>query len=549
MIKVLAIATLLGLLLFDCGKRNTPRPIPAPTPIPTPISSPSPSPIESPTISPTPIASPETSPIPISVPKPTPVVDFSTFNFKRATNYTKVSAVDGLLSKFVNQAMLDSTIEGVEIIGGGSITEPIVLSKPTKFDSSTYSCDITNITITKFLEEYPNKDLTAILKNTPVTNYGCFIIADNVFVEGTYKIPQTLMDYFRLSNKNNINDPYLKAVQELKDFGAGTTILEPEFFIETPSVTHPSIEVFQAMGDVCCSHTEKAKNISITGFKIKGRQTKYDGGIRASILLGNIENGFVSDIYLEDTASIGITLGGSALEKNNFAKNVVATRIIASGVAAANIALINIEDVYVFENYFLRLGHHNPKFGGGVSGVDLETNSPADHSKNIWIYNNLADFEGSFQISAGTAFLAQDPYLGVNHGRVNIINNVAIGGRNLPVASFMSNGIFLNGLTDCYIGGNYIYKTGQNAIQAYAIKKCIIEDNIFDSTGGGGNPSFHSDGMQESIIRRNNYIFGTGIPTWNVEPGFMDKCGANNSFENNIIPGVSNNAPSTKRCP
>ena len=314
--------------------------------------------------------------------------------------------------------------------------------------------------------------------------------------------------------------------------------------------------MFQALGDACCSHTGKANNITIQGFRIKGRQTVFDGGVRSTILLGNCERCAVMDVYLEDTASIGITAGGSALEskrpdggvnKDNFAREIVFTRNIFSGVAAANTATINTEDAFIFNNYVRRPGHHNPRFGGGVCGHDHETNSPADHTRNIYIYNNLYDYEGAHQDAAGSAICLQDPCAGRNRGRVVAANNVIIGGRNDVLYRFMSNGLFLNGIRDCQIVNNYIFRTGQNAIQIHGISNCLIQDNIFDSTGGGGNPSFWSTGMKDTIVRRNPFI-RRDIPI-NMEAGFMEICGERNQYIDNVIPGLAGPAPPTRRCP
>jgi hypothetical protein len=262
------------------------------------------------------------------------------------------------------------------------------------------------------------------------------------------------------------------------------------------------------------------------------------------------------DVYLEDTASIGVTAGGSALEsknrdgtvnKDNFARDIVFTRNIFSGVAAANTATINTEDAYVFHNYVRRPGHHNPKFGGGVCGHDHETNSAADHTRNIYVYNNLYDYEGAHQDASGNAVCLQDPYTGANRGRVVAANNVIIGGRNDVRYRYMSNGIFLNGLKDCQILNNYIFRTGQNAIQAWAISGCLIQDNIFDSTGGGGNPSFWSKGMRDTIVRRNNFI--KRDIAINMQAGFLEICGEGNQYIDNLIPGHDGPAPATRRCP
>lgn len=457
------------------------------------------------------------------------------------------------LSIQLQAAQDDPNVDHVKIEGGGSFTRPVVLRKHTIFDSSTYSIDITDA---ESIPPYKN-----IIS---VTDYGAFLLSDGVCVEGTYRPPKALDDYFKFGDGTNYKDPYLLKVQALtaEDLaGTGTTILEPTY---TSGVT-PAIEVFQALGDSHSSHTYHAANLAVIGFHIKGRQRSYDGGVRSTVLFGNCRRGLAMWNYLEDTGSIGITFGGSALPgriqnpdgsitefADNYANDVVCTRNIFSGVGAANSATINTENAYIFENYYRRLGHHEPQFGGGVCAHDHETNTGADHTKNIWIYNNLADYEDAAFDGVGSAFVAQDPYWnttqGTHRGAVYIVNNVAIGGRDDTVHRWMSNGVYLVGIQDAKIINNYVFRTGQNAVQCYAIKNCLFQDNVFDSTGGGGNPTFWSDGMRDSVIRRNNFIIREGLLI-NMQAGFMEICGERNIYEDNSIPPDIENAQPTRRCP
>lgn len=441
----------------------------------------------------------------------------------RAVQQTASAANDlGLLIIAANKELTALGGGTISIEGGGSIKTQVQLDHHTKFDSSTYSCDVTGI-----------------------TDYGCFLIGDNVLVEGTYRPPQTLLEYFQKGNGRNHRDPFLLAVQSLTPqqlAGTGTIILEPTF----ASGRTPAVSVFQAKGDACCSHTERSRNIAIIGFHIRGRQQVYDGGVRSTIQFGNCERCTAQNNYLEDTASIGISFGGSGLEKNYFANDCLAYHNITSGVAAANIAAVNSENVYILENYTFRLGHHEPRFGGGVCGFDLETNSAADHSKNIFVLNNLYDYEGSIP-SAGSAICLQDPYKGPNHGLVVAENNIAIGGREDRIHRFMSNGFFLNGLKGCQIRNNYVFRTGQNAIQAYAIDGCVIEDNDFESTGGGGNATVSTEGAINNIFRRNNYRDRPGLSI-NVQAGFLEVCGKNNVYEKNLVNNRDVPAVATQPC-
>jgi hypothetical protein len=430
------------------------------------------------------------------------------------------------LGLLINAANKELTAIGggtLSIERGGSIKTQVHLDHHTKFDDSTYACDVTGI-----------------------TDYGCFLIGDNVLLEGTYRPPQTVLEYFRKGKGSNHRDPFLRAVQSLTPeqlAGKGTMILEPTF----ASGTVPAVIVFQAKGDACCSHTERSRNIAIIGFHIRGRQRVYDGGVRSTIQFGNCERCTAQNNYLEDTASIGISFGGSGLEKNYFANDCLAYHNITNGVAAANIAAVNSENVYITENYTFRLGHHNPRFGGGVCGFDLETNSAADHSKNIFVFNNLYDYEGSSLEGAGSAICLQDPYKGPNHGLVVAANNVMIGGRDDRVHRFMSNGLFLNGLRGCQIRNNYVYRTGQNAIQAYLIEGCVIEDNDFESTGGGGNATVSTESAVNNIFRRNNYRDRPGL-TINVQAGFVEVCGKGNVYQKNLVNGREVPVVATQPC-
>jgi hypothetical protein len=450
---------------------------------------------------------------PPPTPYPTPRYDPASYLPKVIAGRTAyVSAKDGDLATLIKKAQDDPNISSVSIKGGGSITKQVVLRKHTVFDGSTYSCDVQGI-----------------------TDYGVFLIADGVLVEGTWRAPQVLLDFFAQGNGRNWQDRYLAAVQALAPVqlaGSGTTILEPTY---TNGIL-PAVEVFQALGDSCCSHTDKARDVAVVGFHIKGRQKVYDGGVRSTILFGNCTHCTAQNNYLEDTASIGITFGGAALEHNNFSSDCLAWHNVTSGVAAANIAAVNSENMLVIENYAFRLGHHSPRFGGGVCGFDMETNSPADHSKNIKVFNNLYDYEGSMQESAGNAVCLQDPYVGVNHGLVVAANNLAIGGRSDNVHRYMSNGLFLNRLKGCQIINNYVFRTGQNGLQAYGLDGCLVQGNDFESTGGGGNPTVWIQGTQNTIFRRNNYRDRLGLAI-STQAGFIDHCGKGNVYENNLTNG------------
>jgi hypothetical protein len=463
-------------------------------------------------------------PLQTASPTPYPTPNYNPASFVPPVRPGKTVTVRGdNLADKIQAAQDDPSVATVRIEGGGSIAKQVTLRKHTVFDSSTYSCDVQGI-----------------------TDQGQFLVADGVLVEGTWRMPKALLEYFKSGEGKNFQDPYLLKVQALTAeqlAGTGTTILEPTYV----NGANPAIEVFQAVGDTIGSHTGAAHNISVIGFHIKGRQKVYDGGVRSTILFGNCVRCTAQNNYLEDTASIGITFGGSALEKNNYADQGLIWHNVTSGVAAANLAAVNTENLLVIENHARRPGHHDPQFGGGVCGFDLETNTAADHSKNIGVFNNLIDYEEAGLESAGNALCLQDPYLGPNHGQVVAANNILIGGRSEHSNHrYMSNGLFLVGLRKCEIINNYVFRTGQNALQAYKLDGCLVQDNDFESTGGGGNSTAMLNGVTNSVFRRNHYRMRPGV-TINTQPGIIDKCGKGNVFEDNRINGKVN--PQGNVCP
>lgn len=457
-------------------------------------------------------SSPFHAAVPLATPYPTP--NYDPARYVPAVQRGKTVTVRGAnLADKIQAAQDDPSVATVRIEGGGSISKQVTLRKHTVFDSSTYSCDMQGI-----------------------TDQGQFLVADGVRVEGTWRMPQALVDYFRRGDGTNWQDPYLLKVQALTAeqlAGTGTTLLEPTY-VNGP---HPAIEVFQALGDTAVSHAGASRDIAVMGFHIKGRQTVYDGGVRSTILFGNCVRCTAQNNYLEDTGSIGISFGGSALEKNNYSNQGLIWHNVASGVAAANFAAVNSENLLVVENYVRRPGHHNPLFGGGVCGFDLETNSPADHTKNIGVYNNLFDYEDAALESAGNAVCLQDPYQGPNHGKVTAANNIIIGGRADTIHRYMSNGIFLVGLKNCEILNNYVFRTAQNALQAYTLDRCLIQDNDFEATGGGGNSTVLLNDVSNSIFRRNHFRSRPGLAV-STQPGIVDKCGRGNVFEDNRTDGA-----------
>jgi len=422
----------------------------------------------------------------------------------------------------------------VKITGGGSITNQVRLRHHTVFDSSTYSCDTRG-----------RDDNIANNTNNSLW-YGCFLVDDNVLVEGTWRPPVELDNFF--ANPSAVTLAKVQALTPHQLSGTGTTILEPRFHTKLPSIA-----VFQSYQDAMSSqHEREAKNITIMGFHVVGRQPIYDGGIRQTITLGNCVNCAAIYNYLDNTRAIGIQFGGSA-GSGKYADHFLAWRNVFSRVASANIAVVNGENGLIAENYSLKLGHKG--FGGGISGFDLETNGPDDHARNIWVMNSLFDYEGSSQESAGNAINLQAPGVnGITDG-IYAVNNWIIGGRNDGLHRYMSNGILMNAVNGVTIKNNYIYKTGQAAIQWYGAPQrtgtgSLIEDNWLDATGSGGTPSILLISVSGLTVRRNRFTLDPGT-VFGTDQRILDCSGSRNVFVDNrngptSIPALTTNCPKKK---
>ena len=129
--------------------------------------------------------------VPTATPYPTPSYDPASYIPPVRSGKTVTVRGENLAAQ-IQAAQDDPSVTTVRIEGGGSIAKQVTLRKHTVFDSSTYSCDMQGI-----------------------TDQGQFLIADGVKVEGTWRMPQVLIDYFKHGNGKNWQDPYLQKVQAL----------------------------------------------------------------------------------------------------------------------------------------------------------------------------------------------------------------------------------------------------------------------------------------------------------------------------------------------
>jgi hypothetical protein len=95
--------------------------------------------------------------------------------------------------------------------------------------------------------------------------YGCFLVDDNVLVEGTWRPPVELENFFR--NPSAATLARVQALTSEQLAAVGTTILEPSFHTKLPSIS-----VFQTYQDaVSQQHERESKNITIMGIHVVER--------------------------------------------------------------------------------------------------------------------------------------------------------------------------------------------------------------------------------------------------------------------------------------
>jgi hypothetical protein len=123
--------------------------------------------------------------LPLPVPVPTPAYDPKSYIRATVGNSITVRAKKGEdLAALINSAQ-NRNVATVKIAGGGSITNQVRLRRHTVFDSSTYSCDTRG------------RDQVVSGNTNNSLWYGCFLVDDNVLVEGTWRPPVELEDFFR----------------------------------------------------------------------------------------------------------------------------------------------------------------------------------------------------------------------------------------------------------------------------------------------------------------------------------------------------------------
>lgn len=268
-----------------------------------------------------------------------------------------------------------------------------------------------------------------------------------------------------------------------KHEGKGATVYEPTYTEQYPAIT-----VFQTYASAKDNYAS-AENVTVKGFKILGRQTRTDGGVRQAISFGNCKNCAAIENDLSGIASIGIQFGGGAA-KGNHAENSLAYRNKLRHFAAAAIALVNVKGAIAAENDIADPGRRAGE-PGGISAIDIESNNTDDCVKDIKIFNNRIGYGRGVGSGSGygNGILGQNVYGTPCSGGLLIANNVIDGYEGASDTTWvLSNGLYFVGdWQGGLVVNNVIIRALQTGASFYSTKGLTLKDNQLISCGGGGN--------------------------------------------------------------
>lgn len=465
------------LLLVGCGGNKGGRAIPLPPPgsTPTPVFTPFPEPSVSPSVE---TPSPGT-PTPVSTPVPyaVPHVDVTPYLRSQGGKVVDITIQDGDDASAILNAADSFDGSGKLIIRSGSSRRSFKTSVTLKHDSEwhgKFDCDT----------------------ETANPSDSCVYVHNDTTHDGT-----------------------------------NATIYGPTAL---PERKYPAVAVFMAHQQHLNNYFE-SRNITIKGFKLIGRQTGDDGGMRQVVSFGNCVDCAAIELDLFDISSIGIQFGGGAAEGKH-AKNVLAYKNKLRRFSAAAIALVNVDGAVVAENDIKDPARKSGGEGeqGGISGIDIETNNTDDCAKNIKIFNNVIGYGHSKMHVAGNGILGQNVYSTQCSGGLLIANNLIDGweGNNEDSTQWgLASGLYFVGIwPDSLITSNVIIRAQHAGLSLYGVKHLKLENNVFRTVGGGGISGWALFGAAGNTFVRNRIVDDKSIRGSSETSSWCDEQSVNNTF-------------------
>lgn len=167
-----------------------------------------------------------------------------------------------------------------------------------------------------------------------------------------------------------------------------------------------------------------------------------------------------------------------------------------------NVGYLNGRNVSIHNNTFV-----NPQLDPNaalIALIDIEPNSEGEVVENLSITANLLDCRAAQQNLNSLIIQSGANLAGCVGGLIadNIIIGSAISGK-------LISGLQLAGLNGFTIADNYVRNSVQYGLSIYGSRKCVIENNVFESCGSGGVNALGIINTSESLFDNNKLTAGS----------------------------------------
>jgi hypothetical protein len=237
------------------------------------------------------------------------------------------------------------------------------------------------------------------------------------------------------------------------------------------------------------------KNVVIRDVQIASGGNLTTNGASAAISLGNAQNALVTNVYLNNTHSIGVEVGGGS-NTGNHADSVTVSQCLFDGVGAVSLAAVNARH-FTFANNRFRAGGN--ALGGNVNTpyIDLEPNVATDVIQDFVIDGNILEMiSAPPNPSTGAPTIAGIAIQGsmTPYGPGVLSNNVFLGGTGASRAA-NGGGIFLGAENVTAIANTVKWNTNEG-IRVSGKRNFVVNNYV----QGVGDWAIRVDGSYNHVM-------------------------------------------------
>lgn len=325
--------------------------------------------------------------------------------------------------------------------------------------------------------------------------------------------------------------------------GWDTVLMESSFITKAdPSKTPLAWTVIQTRADYEGGKTGVTRNVRVSDLKIQGYGAGPVHSTPQTIALGNCHGCTVERVWLNETRTIGVQVGGSSAS-GNYADGVTVRDNLFRGVGSQNIAVVNGQNVLITRNTVKTSGRSDKV---STQVIDVEPNVSTDRIGNIEISGNEIDVRESV-IGSNNGIAFQNTVRAMQTKPSRIVGNKVIGGNNAS-NSWMPVGISLAGTTrDIEIADNLVQGTSGPAIVFYPgggghLRPRVSRNKIVHSGAGGGSSyAIEVGDTTGGVFRDNEIVQSTSVPGNGqlVETGSSSNSYYNTRYSGNTFAGLT----------